>query len=96
MDKVKKAQIDPKLLEKYQHIVGTPLPQKPIQSASKLPSKPIVLPGIPKDTNVIQKNNMSTTRSNNIYIILGLLFFIVYLAFWIKFFNLKLPFSLPF
>lgn len=101
------SQLDPKLREVYERVMntGSPLqnnqapyglagvaqipqvtaPQNPLQSTAQIPEYA---------PEMIQKNNI--LLKTPILIIVALAFFSVYTAFWIRIFDVKLPFPLPF
>lgn len=105
MDKKKDA-LNPKLQEIYERVMSTkvsPASQstpKPTLPPSPQPSSPPH--SIPIATNPPQQltnspiKKSSKTSPTIVYVILGIVFFLGYTYFWIRFFQLKLPFNLPF
>lgn len=110
MDKKLYPNLDPKLKEVYDRVMGfnqPPTPPTPAKNPASVPApsyQPISISPkksdpIPFIANVnvgVASKNKSSSSSMLLLIIVGLIFFIVYGLFWVKFFNIQLPFSLPF
>lgn len=108
MDPKKATNLDPKLKETYErimntHVVATPAPQTPVNPTTtqpvQAPQQPVASPQPqPQSANAAPLVTAPPKKTSNlmlvIYILAGVLFFIIYALFWIKFFNLSIP--LPF
>lgn len=145
MDPQKLAQLDPKLREAYQRVMGTPIPPMPTPQPKPEPAQPPVsephpAPSIPKPiaepepqpainpqpqtiptqpaSNFVQMSSevasTPATASPNftvpapqtqtivlkkkngmlpvLFVIVALIFIAIYTLFWVKIFNLRLPF----
>lgn len=103
MEQKNPTQLDPKLREVYERVMGTAVPpiQKSAPSQNPIPKPPgssqspqtQVFHASPQPKTVTFTNTKSSGSSlAPAYIIGGLLFFMVYAFLWIKIFNLKLPF----
>lgn len=109
MDPKSSQSLDPKLKEIYDRVMGTKLPPQTPEAPQKeahqghvtktTDIKHAELVHAPKVGSFISKASGGMKKSfpvGIILIIMGVLFFVAYALFWIRFFNLPLPFELPF
>lgn len=103
MDSKKLSELDPKLKEIYDRVMGTsvkPAPQSPTPSAKPLISNPTNQEAAvsssnftPPPPNTIPVSPAFSPKISPLVWILGVVAFIViYALVWVKIFNLKLPF----
>lgn len=102
----KKNVLNPKLKEIYERVMSTKVtptspvqpPPKPAQSeekpvATKLTSIAVNAPPSPIKTSI---KKQVKNPSQIVLTVAGAMFFLAYAFFWVRFFNVKLPFNLPF
>jgi len=93
MDPQKLAQLDPKIREQYERVMGTAIPQ-----ASAQPAQPLGTTTPPQpQTNFAAPPVMPMKKKGSsimpvLFAIVGIIFLIIYTLFWTKIFNVKLPF----
>ncbi|OGH19401.1 MAG: hypothetical protein A3F31_03360 [Candidatus Levybacteria bacterium RIFCSPHIGHO2_12_FULL_38_12] len=106
MDK-KQTELSPKLKEIYERVMSTKISspaQKPSAPTQPQPASNEV--HTPQLTSIAVNPFSSPIKSpikrqvknppQFVLIITGVIFFLAYAFFWVRFFNLKLPFNLPF
>lgn len=123
MDPKKVSDLDPKLKEVYERVMGTkvpnsqPLSPPPPQSPKITPPPPQITQQVvaAKVTDQSKPGNVQifTAKSGSanimpeekkggspflaiVLVIAGLIFFVIYGFFWVRFFKVSLPFTLPF
>ncbi len=104
MDPKKQPTLDPKLKEIYDRVMGTPTPRpapqsppSPKQVEEKKEEKPRLFHQNTSSKAFVDKGESSSKKPwGLVFIIIGVLFLITYTLFWLKFFNIPLPFTLPF
>lgn len=89
MEQKQLSQLDPQLQAMYQRVMDTTSQQAPDATSST----PNVTPA--PQTTTVSKRSFSPISPVMVGITL-LLFFFVYTLFWIRVFNVDLPFALPF
>ncbi len=94
------SRIDPKLAQKYQQIMQTAVPGDLAKPVIPPNQKHAAAPSL--DAFVKAKVAPQKTSENQsgtlllLFLIGGMLFLGIYTFFWLRFFHIKLPFSLPF
>lgn len=109
MDKKLPQNLDPKLKEVYNRVMGftpaqAPPPSYPAPQRPTVPQTTVVTsnppPALPiSQTPTFVANTDSKTNqsvSPKILVVLAVIFFVVYMIFWVKFFNVNLPIPIPF
>ena len=102
MDKKLPQNLDPKLKEAYDRVMGfaqstaQPITVTPTTAIPKIPQTP---PIAVKPTPAFIANDSkkeSQSISPVILVVLAVVFFLVYAVFWVKFFQVPLPIPIPF
>ncbi len=107
MDPKKHPQLDPKLKEIYDRVMGTPIQKASLENPSAQVKTQESSPKAAQKPRLFQQNTSSQAfvdKSSSpsrkplgvIFFLLGILFFIAYTLFWLRYFNVELPFPLPF
>lgn len=103
MDKKLYPNLDPKLKDVYDRVMGfkpSPAPTAPSPAIAYSPPSSTPKPAS-NPVPFIANNNISSTKKNSsvssvVVIVVTVIFFLVYALFWMKLFNIQFPFSLPF
>lgn len=83
--------IDPKLQETYNRVMNTQLPTQTLQATTPLPTLTPVGPSKSKisGSGIITKK---PAVSPVVLVVAAVIFFLVYSLFWMKFFNMPIPY----